>query len=205
MASGERLWTLQVRFEERADQPGPDGAVVIGPIALAGRAAVVALVVGIGGGERPQADRREQFPPDDFHDRRLLLFGRRGCWRRLTAKIWLGRMEVSRGPACTTSRRPRKGLSQNALRKLAATWPASSVFAQQYQGVVPQGVDLDGLALPRREDDAVALGVHPGELGLIIALGDQAVGRVHVDVEARAVAIAIDDLPAGRQQQRLIG
>src|SRR5215203_2307664 len=52
--------------------------------------------------------------------------------------------------------------------------------------VVPERVDLDGLAAPRRDDPAVALRVHPRQLVALLALREQAVRGVYLDAEARA-------------------
>ena len=51
---------LEPGVDERADQPGPHRALVIGRVARAQVAVVVRLVVGIARRERAQADRRQQ-------------------------------------------------------------------------------------------------------------------------------------------------
>ena len=67
---------LHPRVDERADQPGPDRALVVGAVARAQIAVVRRLVVGMSGIERAQADRREQprvrrsrAPPPSASDR----------------------------------------------------------------------------------------------------------------------------------------
>ena len=67
---------------------------------------------------------------------------------------------------------------------------------QQAQGVVPQGVDLDRLAAPRRHDPVADLGVHPGQLIACRALSQQAVAGVHADAEVRAPQMMLDDVAA---------
>src|SRR4029079_17997641 len=71
------------------------------------------------------------------------------------------------------------------------------VITHEPQRVVPERVDLDGLALARSECDAVAFGVHPCELRGRIALRDQAVIWVHLDVIPRAAAVTLDDVTTG--------
>ena len=70
---------------------------------------------------------------------------------------------------------------------------------EQHQRVVPERVDLDGLAAPRRHHPAVDEGVHPGELDAGRALREQPV-VVDVDVERGALAMAAHDVLQDRQQ-----
>ncbi len=51
-------------LDERAEQPGPHGALVIGPVALERIAPVPAAVSPINRREGPQTKRREQMLPD---------------------------------------------------------------------------------------------------------------------------------------------
>ena len=59
-------------------------------------------------------------------------------------------------------------------------------FGQAGQRAKPKRVDLDALARPGGEHVAAVGGVHPGELGVVVAGGDQAVG-VHGDRDVAAV------------------
>ena len=55
-------------FDEGADEPGPDGALMVGAVALVQRADVVRHVAGRAGGQRAQAQRREQVRFDGIDD-----------------------------------------------------------------------------------------------------------------------------------------
>ena len=80
-------------------------------------------------------------------------------------------------------------------RRAAGVVPALAHPAlEQAERVVPERVDLDRLAAPRRHHPAVALGVHPGELVALGALAEQAVRRVDADAEARAAQVVVDDV-----------
>src|SRR5204862_2465828 len=56
------------RVDERAEQPWPDRALMVGAVALARTALVVADVGGIAGLERAEADRRLQARLDRIDD-----------------------------------------------------------------------------------------------------------------------------------------
>ncbi len=55
LSVGGILMNAEVGVEKGADQPGPDGAVVVGGIALHAVADVVGVVIGVGPGKRAQA------------------------------------------------------------------------------------------------------------------------------------------------------
>src|SRR4030043_141729 len=62
------------------------------------------------------------------------------------------------------------------------------------------GVWVGGrLSIAGRERDAVALGVHPGQLRVAVAGGDQAVA-IGVNAESRAVVIGVEDQANHGQQ-----
>src|SRR5262249_7935886 len=67
-------------------------------------------------------------------------------------------------------------------------------FCEETQRVVPERVDLDGLAAPWRDDPPVALRVHPRELIAPCALDEEPVFRIDVNAEARALEMAAHDL-----------
>src|SRR3954451_25489256 len=60
---------LEPGVDERPDQPGPDGPLVIGGVAGAEVAVVFRLVVGMAGGERTEADGGEKPLARDRDDR----------------------------------------------------------------------------------------------------------------------------------------
>ena len=86
---------LQPGVDERADQPGPDGALVIGGVAGAQVAVVVGLVVRVARRERAQADGRQQAlaarPRATGSQRERSRTG----WGREMAKTWFGRQAGS--------------------------------------------------------------------------------------------------------------
>src|SRR5262249_59624699 len=55
-------------LDERADQPRPRRALVVGAVSLAHAAAVVRRVAGLAGGQRARAQRREQLALGRLHD-----------------------------------------------------------------------------------------------------------------------------------------
>ena len=152
--------------------------------------------------ERAQADRRQQPRSHDVEHRlpaararapdgaaRWRRAGSAGRRRRRRAR----RRRRRRGSRRRRTRSARLNDSSRALgarsvsggsrrRRLSSRDPA----CQQAQRVVPQRVDLDRLAAPRRHHPVVDLGVHPGQLVALGALAQQAVGRIDADAEARA-------------------
>src|SRR5262245_31642484 len=65
---------------------------------------------------------------------------------------------------------------------------------EEAQRVVPERVDLDGLAAPWRDDPPVAFRVHPRELIALGALDEEPVFRIDVNAEASAFEMAAHDL-----------
>ncbi len=67
------------------------------------------------------------------------------------------------------------------------------------QGVVPKGVDLDGFAVARCKGYAVALGIHPRQLRILVPRRNQTVG-VGVNAKVRPRLIGVDNPPDRRKQ-----
>ena len=82
--------------------------------------------------------------------------------------------------------RRRRARERASPRARSASPSRSCQSASSAQRVVPERVDLDGLAAPRRHDPVAHLRVHPGQRELLGALPQQAVRRIDADVEARA-------------------
>ena len=136
---------------------------------------------------------------------------------------WFGRQAASSpvSPSTTSNRwpagscqnrrlndvaHPRGGRCRTARRRCRARRYSVPV-GEQAQRVVPQRVDLDGFAAPRRDDPVADLRVHPGELKARSALAQQAVVRIDADAESRAGDVALDDVDELRQkrvQQRTV-
>ena len=56
---------LQERLDVRAEEPGPDGPLVVGGVPLGRSSLVPAAVAGVQRRERPQADRGQEVLLDD--------------------------------------------------------------------------------------------------------------------------------------------
>ena len=61
---------LEPGVDVRADQPRPDGALMVGGVARPQVAVVAGLVIGVARRQRPQADRRQQPLANDVEHRR---------------------------------------------------------------------------------------------------------------------------------------
>src|SRR5262245_857744 len=59
----------QPGVHERADQPGPEGSLMIGGVARSEIAVVIRFVVGMPWGETPQAERRQESRGDLIENR----------------------------------------------------------------------------------------------------------------------------------------
>ena len=208
---------LEPGVDEGADQPAPHRALVIGRVARAQVAVVARLVVGVAGRERAQADRREQLrarrraPAPSARGRAP---GAAARWRR---PGWAGTRVVA---AARRRRRRRRGSRRRRYQKRSLNdcrararavivgaarrrRPPAAPALHQPQRVVPERVDLDRLAAPRRHDPVADLGVHPGELIALGALAQQAVApdRRRCRSACRARDASMMSLQR-RQQQR---
>src|SRR5262249_31399640 len=72
-------------------------------------------------------------------------------------------------------------------------------FLHQAQGVVPEGVDLDGFAAPRCDDQIADLRIHPGQLISRRALNKQTIDRIDSDAEASPALVQCDYLLETRE------
>ena len=59
---------------------------------------------------------------------------------------------------------------------------------EQAQGVIPEGIDLDRFAAPRRHHPITDFGIHPGQLIALLPLAQQAILRI--DAECRSACRA---------------
>ena len=201
-AGGVAIVDPQVRVDERPDQPRPDHAVVHRRAALVVGAGVAGDVPRVVGRQRPQPVRREQGTADDVD--RVVLLGRRQRRVRqrdgenLVGPQALVAVVVARPARDAVGEAPAVGQHERLAKRLR-----HARLAEQAQGVVPQGVDLDGLARPRRGGLAGDVALHPRQ-PLAIAR-QEPVGRVDADAEARARAIPLDNRLARRPQQAVEG
>src|SRR5207245_11727789 len=83
--------------------------------------------------------------------------------------------------------------------------PALMLLAQpafeEAERVIPQGVDLNGLAAAGRYYPVPNLGVHPGKLVAFLSLCHETVGRIDMDAEARAAQMVGDDVLQSGQKE----
>ena len=104
-------------------------------------------------------------------------------------------------PEALVERRPRGRCMLPELAAGSLTLLLRDPAGQQAERVVPEGVDLDGLATARRHDPVVHLGIHPGELIPLGALAEQPISGIDADAEARAAQVVVDDVAQDREQQ----
>ena len=91
---------VEPRVDERADEPRPDGALMIGAVACGDAAFAPWLVGGVVRRERARAERRNQISLHDGDDRRALRRRRRSrAASPPAAKSWFGRTLASTVPA----------------------------------------------------------------------------------------------------------
>ncbi len=62
------------------------------------------------------------------------------------------------------------------------------------QAVVPEGIDLHGLATAGSDHPSIDLGIHPRELIALRSLGKQPVNGIDVNVEEGAAQVMLDDV-----------
>src|SRR5262249_34242178 len=150
--------------DERPDQPGPDGALMVRAVALTDAAPVVRRVARLARSERAEPERRHQPRLDGVDDTPGTLAvedldGQTahgedliGPDRRVDAVVQraCGSVPEARGEGSASSRLERP--------------PALRSSARDVERVQPQRLHLDGLADPRRDDAIAHPGVHPGEL-----------------------------------------
>ncbi len=88
----------QPGFDERADEPGPDSALMVGSVAIMQAAGVMRRITGRAGGQRAQSLRREQLRLYRVDNLCAFLPFKSASGRPPTAKIWLGRSAASTAP-----------------------------------------------------------------------------------------------------------
>ena len=73
-----------------------------------------------------------------------------------------------------------------------STGPLAPV-TRQPQRVVPEGVDLDGLAASGRDHPVPHARIHPGQRVALLAAGEQPIPMVHADVVPGSADVPVDD------------
>src|SRR5260370_5359417 len=171
---------------------------MVSAVAMDPVASVVAAVAGIIRAERAQPEAAQQFTPDGVEDARGGGAPDQRIGQRDGEDLIRAQVEFVSGWYVDDVRQIAQLSSEKALEKtLANTLPlclvGRSVFAafvnerrQATQDVVPERLDLDRLADPRRDDPVTHFGVHPGELNAVRAGPQQAVVRVNADSVPRS-------------------
>ena len=95
---------------------------------------------------------------------------------------------------------PRAHPGQVRLPGADGTAEARGEAPHRRERVVPEGVDLDGLARAERDRHAADPGVHPGERMAGLSPAHKAVVRILGDPVARALAVGAHDLLEGRPE-----
>ena len=110
------------RVDVRAEQPPPDGSLVIRGVALGGRAAVALFVAWVVGSERAQAERRQERAPADVDNgSRGVAAQRRSGQRRLGKELVRAHRRSSPpGPSTTSYNPPPSARTNRALNDAAA-------------------------------------------------------------------------------------
>src|SRR4051794_19499713 len=85
------------------------------------------------------------------------------------------------------------GMLLQAICFAGATRLSQPAF-QEAESVVPERVDLNRFATPRRHHPIVNFGVHPCELIAFLSLDQEVVSRVHMNVEASSTKVVADDV-----------
>ncbi len=202
----------QVGGDERADEPAPDRALVVGAVALAPVAAILADVGRIVGREGAQPVGGQQVAGASVNDRALPLGCQRGIGQgdgeqlvRPQAAIGTAIGRVEHVVAVAERVVPE---AVEASRRSRRQFGVARPVRAQHRGerlhdaerVVPQGIDLHRLANARRHHPVIDLGVHPRQLHARFAAVEKPIGRVQVDVVARAPNVPVDDFGQHRVQ-----
>ena len=170
---------------EASDEPGPDGALVIGGVAAELVAVVPGAVAGVPGAQRAEAFGGEELFLDDGYDAGLLLLRQgakgQGDGEDLVGadgrvSLAVGKDAVVEAVVLLVPEDVGEALG-GLIAQFGVFCPAGGVLCGiggDVEGVDPEGVDFDGLAVAWGEGDAAAAGVHPGELGFGVAGEEEA-------------------------------
>ena len=75
-------------------------------------------------------------------------------------------------------------------------------LCEQAQGVIPEGVDLHGLATSWRHHPIAYFGVHPGQLVALLPLLQEAILWIDVNAKVRTAQVVRDNVQQCREDQR---
>src|SRR2546427_5717965 len=212
---------VRMHFEPRvnkwANEPGPNRALMIRAIARTQITAVDWFVIRIVRRERTEANGRDQFFFRDLHDRSpMRRIQNRMIERNGKELIWSTRSIAIRAAvnidnvvkiAAFGEPKPLVERCSRFLCPFVVAFRRSLfvIFAQpireQTECVVPKGVDLHRLAATRSDDPVPHLRVHPGKLITFLALREQAVVWIDMDVESRSAQMMFGDVDQRGQKK----
>src|SRR5690349_4651874 len=191
----------QPRIDERSEEPGPGGALVIGGVAGGLVSRIARMIVGIVGGERAQPERREELLLDDCDDARGPLSLEQCQQEPAHGEDLVGAHPGVARAALVVDvdhvvETPTLGIPE-PFRKRAA--PALARLAPPLVGrrpdgerVEPQGLDFHRLADARRDHPVADLDVHPRQRHTRRSRGEQPIA-VEPDTVARATGVRGED------------
>ena len=188
------------------------GALVIGAVALGRAAPVATRVSGIAGREAAQSEGGQEAARAGLHDASLPLGRERARGKRHRQDLVGPQRGVgARGtvdhvvaaPAASFQKRSKPAAARPAIRSHGRVGrPATRAReAHGAERIVPERVDLDGLAGARRHHPVADLRVHPRDLHAGLARAQEAVGCVHADAVARAPLVPADHVREHREQR----
>src|SRR2546430_6158920 len=207
----------KVGERERAEEPGPGGSRVVGTVARLRAADVTGAVRRVGGAEAPEAAGREEVPGAGVDDPPLTI--RRERARRERDGEDLVRTErgvggsravedvvAIAGRLVPEATEPCAHPGQVRLPRADGAALARGEAPHRRDRVVPERVDLDGLARAERDRRGADPGVHPGERTAGLAHAHKAVGWILGDPVARPLAVGTHDLLERRREpgERLV-
>ena len=195
----------QISREIRAEEPGPNGALVIGGVAFVGSALVFADVAGVARGESAEAVVSKEIAFDDAEDGEREVRGQDRIRQADGEDLIRTDGGVGSVGSESVAKAIRGGIPELGAEVGDGAVARFGVFGEQGESVDPEGVDLDGFAVARRDGPIADTGVHPGELRAGVAGGEQAVGWVHADLMVRAAHVPIEDVAQGGSELVVIG
>src|SRR3990170_2630172 len=185
-------------LDKGPDEPRPDGSLVIGAVSLANAPLIVGSIPRLPGRQRAQAERCPEARLNGLDDAAGPIVLEQGDGKTahgedlVRAEGGIGRPglmiridHIVEIPAGLVPEAGAEGLGAACEEPL----PRLRELAPDPEGVEPEGLDLDRLADPRRDDPVAHLGIQPGELHARLSSGQETV-IVETDAVTRPLAVA---------------
>ena len=202
----------QVGEGKWAEEPSPGRTLVVGAVALGRSAPVSTRVRGIAGCQAPQPERGQELARAGVDHPSLPLRRERARGERdredlvgpkggVGARGTIDHVVARAGRLVPEAIEARRGAPGHLIpgRIVPARHPRER--AHGAERIVPEGIDLDGLAGARRHDPVADHRVHPRDLHAGLTRAQEAVGRVHADAVARALHVPADHVRQHREQR----